>query len=181
MIHRIASTEKRERILEYILEKEEFGVEEVSGALGISKGLVSLYLKELLGLGLLEKKGGRKFFLKSGGAELRETKRFLNFWMLRDKILPLREEWMLALGVYGSFARGENGPESDLDIWVLVEKNDPLRIMEFKEELETVTEREIDLLVLTREKLARLKEENPYLYWGIKLSSLVLWGELGEV
>lgn len=101
--------------------------------------------------------------------------------MLRDKILPLREEWMLALGVYGSFARGENGPESDLDIWVLVEKNDPLRIMEFKEELETVTEREIDLLVLTREKLARLKEENPYLYWGIKLSSLVLWGELGEV
>lgn len=58
MIHRIASTEKRERILEYILEKEEFGVEEVSGALGISKGLVSLYLKELLGLGLLEKKGG---------------------------------------------------------------------------------------------------------------------------
>ncbi|MDK2915088.1 MAG: hypothetical protein PWQ79_2003 [Thermococcaceae archaeon] len=179
MIHRIASTGKRERILEYILEMDEFGVEEVSYALGISKGLVSLYLKELLELGLLGKKG-RKFFLKSG-AELRETKRFLNFWMLRDKILPLREEWMLALGVYGSFARGENGPESDIDVWVLVEKNDPLRIMEFKEELETVIGREIDLLVLTKEKLARLKEENPYLYWSIKLSSLVLWGELGEV
>ncbi|WP_206205812.1 nucleotidyltransferase domain-containing protein [Thermococcus sp. Bubb.Bath] len=179
MIHRIASTEKRERILEYILEKDEFGVEDVSDALGISKGLVSLYLKELLGLGLVDKKG-RKFFLKSG-AELRETKRFLNFWALRDKILPLREEWMLALGIYGSFARGENRLESDLDVWVLVEKNDPLRMMELKEKIETVTGREVDLLVLTKEKLARLKEENPYLYWSIKLSSIVLWGDLSEV
>ncbi|ASJ02479.1 nucleotidyltransferase [Thermococcus profundus] len=179
MIHRIASTEKREKILEYILEKGEFGVEDVSYALGISKGLVSLYLKELLELGLLEKKG-RKFFLRSG-VELRETKRFLNFWTLRDKILPLREEWMLALGVYGSFARGENRPESDLDVWVLTKENDPLRIMELQEKLETVTGREVDLLVLTKEKLARLKEENPYLYWSIKLSSIVLWGDLDEV
>lgn len=179
MIHRIASTENRERILEYILERNEFGVEEVSDALGISKGLVSLYLKDLLELSLLEKRG-RKFFLKPG-TELRETKRFLNFWTLRDKILSLREEWVLALGVYGSFARGENRPESDLDVWILVEKNEPLRVMEFKEKLETVTGREVDLIVLTREKLSRLKEENPYLYWSIKLSSLVLWGDLSEV
>lgn len=179
MIYRIVLMEKRERIFEYILEKEEFGVEEVSGVLGISKGLVLFYFKEFFGFGLLEKKG-RKFFLKFG-VEFREMKRFFNFWMFRDKIFLLREEWMFVFGVYGSFVCGENGFESDFDIWVLVEKNDLFRIMEFKEEFEIVIEREIDFFVFMREKLVCLKEENLYLYWGIKFFFFVLWGEFGEV
>ena len=179
MIHRIASTEKRERILEHILEMNELGIEEVAKALNVSKGLVSLYLTELMEIGLVKKKG-RRFVLVSG-PELRETKRFLNFWNLREKVLPLWENWIKALGVYGSFARGENGKQSDVDVWVLVDDTDPLKLMEFKEKLEKALEREVDLLVLTKDKMTRLKKENPHLYWSIKLSSLVLWGDVDEL
>ncbi len=176
MIHRLASTENRERILEYILEMEEFGPEEVASALNLSKGLVSTYFRELVKLGIIHKRGRR--FYPSRGPELRELKRFLNFWTLREALLPLREDWILALGVYGSFARGENGKDSDVDVWILIEDTGPLKIMEFQEKLEKVLGREVDLLVLTGDKLARLKKENPYLYWNIKLSSLVLWGDV---
>ncbi|MDV3103377.1 nucleotidyltransferase domain-containing protein [Thermococcus waiotapuensis] len=136
MIHRLASTENRERILEYILEIEEFGPEEVASALNLSKGLVSTYFRELIKLGIIHKRGRR--FCLSKGPELKELKRFLNFWSLREALLPLKEDWMLALGVYGSFARGENGKTSDVDVWILVEDADPLTIMEFKEKLEKV-------------------------------------------
>ncbi|WP_297508981.1 nucleotidyltransferase domain-containing protein [Thermococcus sp.] len=176
MIHRLASTEKREKILEYILEMDEFGPEEIASALNLSKGLVSTYFRELMNLGIIRKRGRR--FYPSRGPELKELKRFLNFWSLREALLPLKEDWMLALGVYGSFARGENGKASDVDVWILVEDADPLTIMEFKEKLEKVLGREVDLLVLTRDKLTRLKKENPYLYWSIKLSSLVFWGDV---
>ena len=176
MIHRIASTERRERILEHIVEMDEFEIKDVAKALNVSKGLVSLYFNELIEIGLVRKKG-RKFALASG-PELRETKRFLNFWNLRESTLPLREDWIKALGVYGSFARGENGKDSDVDIWIFVEDNDPLKLMEFQEKLEKALGREVDLLVLTKNKLARIKKENPYLYWSIKLSSLVLWGDV---
>ena len=176
MIHRLASTENRERILEYILEMDEFGPEEVASALNLSKGLVSTYFRELMNLSIIHKRG-RRFYI-SKGPELRELKRFINFWNLRKTLLPFREEWMLALGVYGSFARGENGKQSDLDVWVLVDNEDPIKLMEFKEKLEEAVRREVDLLVLTRDKLERLRRENPYLYWTIKLSSLVLWGDI---
>ncbi len=179
MIHRIASTEKRERILEHILEMNELGMGEVAKALNVSKGLVSLYLTELMEIGLVKKKG-RKFVLVSG-PELRETKRFLNFWNLREKVLPLWGNWIKALGVYGSFARGKNSKQSDVDVWVFVDDTDPLKLMEFKEKLEKALEREVDLLVLTRDKMTRLKKENPHLYWSIKLSSLVLWGDVDEL
>jgi len=179
MIHRLASTENRERILEYILEMEEFGPEEVASALNLSKGLVSTYFRELMNLGIIHKRG-RRFYLSSG-SELKELKRFINFWSLREALLPLKENWISALGVYGSFARGENGKTSDVDVWIFVEDSDPFKIMEFQEKLEDILGREVDLLVLTKDKLARLKKENPYLYWSIKLSSLVLWGDIDEI
>ena len=178
MIHRLASTENRERILEYILEMGEFGAEEVASSLDLSKGLVSTYFRELMNLGIIYKRG-RRFYLAKG-PELKELKRFLNFWSLREALLPLREDWMLALGVYGSFARGENGKTSDVDLWIMSEDDGPLRAMEFKERAEDILGREVDLIILTRKKLARIKKENPHLYWSIKLSSLVLWGDVDE-
>lgn len=179
MLSKLFGTEKRVRILSAILERETFGVEELAGKLGMSKGTVSVYLKELAGGGLIQKRG-RKFQWKDTSAR-KELKRDVNYWTLREKLLPLREDWIRALGVYGSFARGENGPNSDVDVWILVEKEDPLKIAELHEKLESLTERKVDLMVLTPERLNRFKAENPYLYWSIKLSSLTIWGSLNEV
>ncbi|WP_457750528.1 nucleotidyltransferase domain-containing protein [Thermococcus sp.] len=179
MLSKLFTTERRVRLLSSLLEKDTFGVEEVARELKISKGTVSSYLKELIE-GELVKKEGRRFRWADENAR-RELKMELNYWTLRGKFLPLRKDWILALGVYGSFARGENREDSDLDVWILVEKEEPLKVAELQEKLESLTGRKVDLLVLTPKRLNRFKAENPYLYWTIKLASLILWGSLNEV
>ena len=179
MLSKLFTTERRMRILSSLLEKDTFGVEEVARELKISKGTVSSYLKELIEGGLV-KKEGRRFRWADENAQ-RELKREVNYWTLREKLISLKSDWIKALGVYGSFARGENRRDSDVDVWILVEEEDPLKVAELHENLELLTGRKVDLMVLTKERLNRLKVENPYLYWNIKLSSLTIWGTLNEV
>jgi predicted nucleotidyltransferase len=45
------------------------------------------------------------------------------FTDLRDKVLPMLRPYVKRIAVFGSFARGEERPESDIDI--LVELKDP--------------------------------------------------------
>ncbi len=45
------------------------------------------------------------------------------FTDLRDKVLPMLRPYVKRIAVFGSFARGEETPESDIDI--LVELKDP--------------------------------------------------------
>ncbi len=179
MLSRLFTTEKRVRILGDILERDTFGVEEVARKLGVSKGTVSSYLKELAEDGLIEKEGRR--FKWSDENARRELKREVSYWTLRKKLLPLRQPWIKALGIYGSFAKGTNREDSDVDIWVLLDNESPILIGELQEKLEEATGRRVDLMVLTEKKLKRLKNENPYLYWNIKLASLTVWGSIDEV
>jgi len=179
MLSKLFGTEKRGAILSLILDRDAFGVEEIAGELGISKGAVSMYFKELAEEGLL-RKNGRRFQWIDLNAR-RELKRELNYWTLREKLLPLREDWIKALGIYGSFARGENRPNSDIDVWIVVERENPLKIGELHEKLEALTGKKVDLMVLTVDRLNRLKGQNPYLYWSIRLASLTIWGSLDEV
>ena len=71
--------------------------------------------------------------------------------------LELRERFTVTrIGVFGSFARGEAGPESDVDI--LVELTDPTfdHYMDLKFRLEDVLKRPVDLVMADTVK-ARLK------------------------
>jgi hypothetical protein len=73
------------------------------------------------------------------------------FEKLRDKILPLLLPYVKRVAVFGSFARGEGTPESDIDI--LVELRPPserpsvgLKWFGLEEELGRILEREVELV-----------------------------------
>ncbi|MCD6372507.1 MAG: nucleotidyltransferase domain-containing protein [Thermococcus sp.] len=174
-MHELVSTPERIKVLRYVLERHRVGVEETARATGLSKGLVSKTLRLLVEYGMAEK-SGRSFRILNV-PKTRELKRFINFLFLSKKLEPLKEEWTLALGIYGSFATGENTPESDLDVWVFVKRLSIAKSASLKKKIEKATEREANLLVLTPERLRKLRDEDPVFYYSLAYGSMVIWGE----
>ena len=84
---------------------------------------------------------------------------------------------MLSVGVYGSFARGENTEDSDLDIWIVVDSYPNEReVARVEKEISKETGKQTHLLILTREKIERLRKEDPVFYCEL-VNSFVIWGE----
>ena len=174
-MHELLSTGERIKVLHYVLERDTVGVEEVANATGLSKGLVSKTLSLLVKYGMA-KKDGRKFKILET-PQKRELKRFLNFVTLYPKLKALKEDWIISLGVYGSFARGENRPESDLDVWVFTKNPGISRSARLKREIELAVGREVNLLLLTPKRLNALRENDPVFYYSLVYGSLVIWGD----
>ncbi|MBP1911000.1 nucleotidyltransferase domain-containing protein [Thermococcus stetteri] len=174
-MHELLSTPERVKILEEVLQKNAVGVEEVSRKLGVSKGLVSKTLHLLLKHGIAVKKG-RKFHIIDS-PKTRELKRFLNFIVLSEKLKGLKEDWILALGIYGSFASGENREDSDIDVWVFAKREELIKSARLKKRISELTGRDADLIVLTPSRISRLQKEDPIFYYSLVYGSMVIWGE----
>jgi predicted nucleotidyltransferase len=82
------------------------------------------------------------------------------------------------LGLYGSWARGTNHQDSDLDVWI---KADSLpaenMLARMQKDLSLQTRAEVNLLVLTPEKLERLKREDKPFYNSLIIGQVTLKGE----
>ncbi|MBN1324177.1 MAG: nucleotidyltransferase domain-containing protein [Methanotrichaceae archaeon] len=82
------------------------------------------------------------------------------------------------LGLYGSWARGTNDQESDLDVWIkadsLLEQSMLARL---QRDLSLQTGSEANLLMLTPERLERLKIEDPPFYNSLVKDFVTLKGE----
>jgi excisionase family DNA binding protein len=130
-------------------------VNEVSAYLGIQRGTVYKWVERL---GLPARKVGRllKFrrpeidaWVETRAAQARDPRqghRLLE--QLRAAVPEMKERFgVKRIGVFGSAARGEAGPESDVD--VLVEFDDPAfdRYMELKFYLEDLFGRPCDLVL----------------------------------
>lgn len=73
---------------------------------------------------------------------------------------------ILSMGLFGSFARGENRPDSDVDIFVEMETPNPFILVEIKEELEKLFNRKVDIVRLRNSMnpflKARIEKEGIY-------------------
>ncbi len=70
---------------------------------------------------------------------------------LRDKILPVLRPYVSRIAVFGSFARGEETPESDIDLLVELKAPDKrprlgLGWFSLEEELSRIMGREVELI-----------------------------------
>jgi predicted nucleotidyltransferase len=174
MLTDLFKTEERARILRYVMFRSAFSVAEVSRATGVTKGLVSRYLRLLVVHGLLQKEG--RVYSPHDGAHSGATKLLLNLEKIDMSTLSQGSDW--GLGIYGSWARGTNRQESDLDVWIRVDSLPPESMLaRLQKELSQQADSEVNLLVLTPEKLERLKREDKPFYNSLVMSSVALIGE----
>jgi predicted nucleotidyltransferase len=181
MLTELFKTEERAKILRYVMFRSSYSVSVVSRASGVNKGLVSRYLRLLKELGLLQR-DSRKYALLDGALP-RAVRLILNLETLDLSTLatgPLKE--LEGLGLYGSWARGMNHLDSDLDVWIRAnsppEESDLARL---QRDLSLLTGTEVNLLVLTPQKLAELKINDPPFYSSLIMNSLTIKGKpLGE-
>lgn len=174
-IWKLLSTRERFETIKYVLDKSEIGVEEVFTALGLSKGFISQFLKLLDEEGVL-KRENRKYVVNDTPI-VRSMKIFINTASICPTLFENKKEWMKSVGLYGSFSRGTNNEDSDIDLWIKVAVHPGERMIATLERtLSDRLGRPVHILVLTPERLKRLKKEDTTFY-NTLTHSLVLWGE----
>ena len=92
--------------------------------------------------------------------------------LVRSKLSGVR-----GVGLYGSWANGTNNEKSDIDLWVLVEKQPiDLAVGKARRFLEEKLGKTVDLTILTPERLKVLKAKNPAFYSSL-FNSVKLCGD----
>lgn len=173
MISELFKTPERLKILREVVIRSTITVTEISKDTGLSKGLVSRYLNEMKDESLLERKG-RNYYLKDQ-AIIRAIKVLLNLEAIRWE--EITASWIESAALYGSWASGTNAEESDVDIWIKTDENPPEEKLNlFYKELKTRTTSEINILILTPEKLESIKKTDPPFYHSLQRNSLLLEG-----
>lgn len=82
------------------------------------------------------------------------------------------------LGLYGSWARGTNYQESDLDVWIRADSLPSESVLSrLQNDLSLQSDSEVNLLALTSEKLEKLMIEDTPFYNSLLMSSVMLKGE----
>ena len=177
MLTDLFKTEERVKILRYAMFSNAFSVAEVSRVTGVTKGLVSRYLRCLMELGLLRKEG--RTYSPLDGANSRAIKLLLNLERINLSALTL--VFAKGLGLYGSWANGTNNEDSDLDVWIRADCMLPeSELARLQRDLSRQAGVEANLLVLTPEKLESLKREDSPFYNSLVMNSMTLKGETFE-
>ena len=177
MLIELFKTEERAKVLSYAMFRNSFSVAEVSRATGVTKGLVSRYLRLLVEYGLLQKDG--REYSPHDGAHSRAIKLLLNLERIDLSTLSLGSA--RGLGLYGSWSRGTNHQESDLDVWIRADSlPTESELARLQRDLSQQADCEVNLLVLTPEKLERLKREDKPFYNSLVMGSVTLKGEALE-
>ena len=170
----IFRTAERITLLRTALNVPACTVQQIASKTGLSKGLVSPYLALLEREGLLEK-DDRTYQLKFSPLTV-AIKRFLNI----DRITAIDKKpaWASGIGMYGSWAEGTNTEESDIDLWVFT-KTLPTGIMvaELERDISRALFTEVHVLVLTREKIAGMKDADEPFYRSFMKQSITLEGD----
>jgi len=99
--------------------------------------------------------------------------------VLLDEHLP-SPEWAKGIGIYGSWARGTNTRESDLDLWILVDtysRDLEFQVAGFQHELAHVLGYEVHTLILTKEKVRDLSRKDAPFYEEFRRDYVVIRGE----
>jgi predicted nucleotidyltransferase len=173
MLTELFKTKERVRIISYILYQKSFTVNQVSNETGITKGLVSRYLKYLHGVGLFAKT--KNIYQPIECAHTRAIRSLLNLNKINIKSLVV--DWTTGIGIFGSWAEGTNTYESDLDIWVKVDAYPAeYKMARLQRDISAMAGVEVNMLVLTPEKMKSIKMADQPFYNSLLRTSILLEG-----
>jgi len=175
-ISKLMSTKERIKILLYILYLKEARVGETAKQLKLSKGLISKYFDILCNEKIIKKKGN--FFLINDNYKTKSIKIMLN--ILKIPKIFSKYNFIKAVGLYGSSAKGTNTEKSDIDLWIKISKAEDNEIARLNSELNNKSEK-IKLLILDDKKLKELKKSETMFYHSLYFGSIVLYGNENEI
>jgi len=169
-IHKLLSSRERVKILNCILYKTgPLAVNKTAKDLKLSKALISQFFTILKKEGVL----GNKNKIKSNLAT-KSLKILINLNSIDAKIF--NKPFIKAAGLYGSFIKGENTEESDIDLWVLIENAKEEQLAKLTNELKEKYGN-IRPLYLTKEKLRIFKNEDKLFYHSLVFGSVTIHGD----
>lgn len=172
-MYELFSTKERLNMLRKVIySTTSVRVNSMADELGISKGLVSKYMKMLESAGLIRKE--RKGYLPTDSAKLNGIRVMLNMQKLPINILK-KYKSIKSAGIYGSASKGENTEESDLDMWIFIENVDENELAEITSKLSKKIHN-LNLLFLNSAKVERLKSEDTVFYHSLIFGSIIIYG-----
>lgn len=179
-VYSMLTSLERERLLEFVLDNPtaEIKVRELARRLNLSPAYVSKTLKVLRDKGVV--KNNR---VDLNAPLVKALKIFFNVKKLVDEgiITKINSLNVISAGVYGSWANGTNYEDSDLDIWIKVEKHPgEVKIASFVGAIRKSVGTNVQMLVLTPDNGERLKKEDPTFYYSLAFGSIVICGETIE-
>jgi predicted nucleotidyltransferase len=149
-------------------------VTEVAKNVGASKGSVSLTLKKLTKEGIV-----RDLHVDISDPRVRAMKIMINVQGIVSKgIISKLKKYTSGAGLYGSWANGTNTEDSDVDIWIKPKKSFKQALLgKLSGEISAALGAEVQLLVLSKERIENLKKDNVVFYHSLLFSSMQLYGE----
>jgi predicted nucleotidyltransferase len=173
-INTLLSTPKSPLILYHILfRQDEISVADVSRRLRLSKGFVSKFFFLLSKEKILKKSANKYKVLPN--LKVRLLKIFFNLRLFTDFKFE-RYAFIMGAGIYGSCAKGENTEDSDIDIWIKIDKKDERELAKVTGSLKKLSGK-ISPLYIYEKKLEVLRDEDPIFYGSIVHGSIKLYGK----
>lgn len=170
------------KILRLIKREEGLYVREIAERLSVSPFAVHKSVKLFKNLGFVKEKkvkNRKTVYLERANAILQRTISLINISDLVTNKNFQRLRDIGKVGVYGSFASGEDTRESDIDLWIYpFSKISDIGLREITREIERDFETEVRLLVLNDSKIRELRENDPEFYYRLKLTSIFVDGDV---
>ena len=154
----------RDKILAYFFEEpeKEFYVRELAKTLKKSPTTISKYMNELKKEGILvsEEKYGHLFFRANSSSKLfLEIKKHYNLMKIRNSglIEHINEKFNYpsAIILFGSFAKGENNLNSDIDLLIITSSKKEFNLEKFEKKLN----HKIQIFVYSQKEIQNMKNK----------------------
>ncbi|MEE8423986.1 MAG: nucleotidyltransferase domain-containing protein [Thermodesulfobacteriota bacterium] len=170
----IFSTKQRIKILQAIIYKiDSISVNYIANQLRLSKGLVSKYFNILTKKGILKRGKGK--LSVSDISLVKAIKILLNLSNIDPKIFK-KYPFVIAAGLYGSCAKGENTEDSDVDLWIRLRDVEETKIASLTADVNRKI-KHAKMLILSDKRLEIIKEEDSMFYYSLAFGSIVLYGD----
>ena len=148
-------------------------VKRVAKEVKLSKGLVSKYFNILARGGILRKSRGK--FVVQDCIGTKATKILLNLNAF-DSDFFKRYSFVKGAGLYGSFVKGTNTEDSDIDMWIVTEAAKEEGLAQLTAALKKKFGN-VKPLYLTKEKTGLLKSRDNIFYHSLIFGSINVYGE----
>lgn len=171
------------KILRFFLQNPTtfFYVNEVARKLKVSPASVSNFLKRMEKESFFIKKIVGNTHLYHLNNDLEIIKRLKIFHTLIEihkiKLVDLlreKDETIISIILYGSFAKGEDDEKSDVDILII--SNQKKKFTELIQKIEEKIGKEIEVTILSMAEWEKVKKEDKTFYNSIKENHIVLYG-----